>query len=649
MKFLRTITSKIKSIPTKVKAAAIVAAALATVSGAVFAGYTPGNRPTFDYNKGSDASNCAVTTDPGYDHGRCGSLNGPVFDSFVNTPYYGDERAFLDARMSDKTDTKDVLPYVTTGTKDVILRTYIHNNANQSTNSTGVGVAKDTKVRIALPTATDTSLRARSYITASNATPSEVTDTADLVDTTPFSVSYVPGSAKIYNGAHQGGFNLSDNIVTTGDLVGYDQMDGNFPGCFNYQAYVEIHVKINVPTVSITKQVKNATDGAWQKATVAKPGETVKWLVTIKNTGNTTLDDVDVSDALPPHFAVVPGSVKRTDGANNGVAQNDTSLFTDKGINFTSYGSGAALYVRFDTLVKDDLTTCEAVMQNQAFVTTKETPVEQKDTANVTIKKDNCTPPPTPVVTCDALTATTYSLKTGESTDFTAAATASHTTITGYIFKVNGQVVQDSASNKYTFTKGTEGTYAVDVTVKSPIGNVTSASCAKNITVTKIVTPIYTCDALTFSKATLLTGEKFTTTVRYTAAGGATFKQAVFNFGDSATYTTNSGTNGVVTAEHSFAAKGNYAITVKLDFLVNGQTKTVEGGNCANQVTVTTEKCLIPGKEQFDKNDSVHCNDVKGVTTLPNTGAGNMLGLFAGITVAGAVLHNVFTRRAFRR
>ncbi|MEK9195762.1 MAG: hypothetical protein AAB914_00155, partial [Patescibacteria group bacterium] len=52
------------------------------------AGFFP-VRPTFDYNKYSGNNDCNDTSNIARDGGRCGSLDGPVFNSFVNTPSYG--------------------------------------------------------------------------------------------------------------------------------------------------------------------------------------------------------------------------------------------------------------------------------------------------------------------------------------------------------------------------------------------------------------------------------------------------------------------------------------------------------------------------------------------------------------------------------
>ena len=84
--------------------------------------------------------------------------------------------------------------------------------------------------------------------------------------------------------------------------------------------------------------------------------------------------------------------------------------------------------------------------------------------------------------------------------------------------------------------------------------------------------------------------------------------------------------------------------------MVNGVAQEVSGANCAGKVTVTKtpEKCKIHGKETLDATDK-NCAEVLAKTTLPDTGAGSMIGIFAGVTAAGAFLHNMLARRAASR
>jgi uncharacterized repeat protein (TIGR01451 family) len=105
--------------------------------------------------------------------------------------------------------------------------------------------------------------------------------------------------------------------------------------------------------------------------------------------------------------------------------------------------------------------------------------------------------------------------------------------------------------------------------------------------------------------------------------------------------------------------EGTFTISVSVKF-ANGKTATSE--DCKMQVKVSEDKCPIPGKENLPvdspdcyepcpipgkenlRKDSPDCKDVQAaVTTLPNTGAGSIAGLFGSVSIAGAVLHRRFT------
>lgn len=493
---------------------------LAVLSGAaVFAGWSP-DRPVFDWNN------------PAH---RQGSLNGPVFNSFINTPYYGDERAFFDAARTDQIGTgndvfKDVLPFAAQGSREVILRSYVHNDANQTTNGTnldGAGVAKNTKIRIDLPTGQAKALRARSYVTWDNPAPGyvgEVTDTTELVDNIPFSIQYVPGSAVIYNAAHNSGLALSDTIVTSGAPLGYEQMNGLFPGCFDFQAIVEIKVKVVVPNITINKQVRKAGQDGWFESANVKPGDNVQWLIAVQNNGTTDLNNVQVSDQLPPYVQLVPGSVRYIDAAQD-VTQQDGPLFTTGGIDTGTWKPNGGFYVRFDTTAKDDFKGCEVTIRNLAFTKSKQTPNEIQDQADVKIAKD-CVPEQ-PVLSCDLL------------------------------------------------------------------------------------------------KAELLQDRTYRFTVNTTAQGGASVRRYFYDFGDSTPVLTTD--KNVV--EHTFPEEGDFQVGAQVEFSVDSQTQTVNGEACKTVIS-TKKPPVTPPTEQ-----------------LPVTGSGSVIGLFAGVSALGVVLHRVWLVR----
>lgn len=472
MKFIKNIIKKSKYNTKALLVVALVVAGAGFGMGAVQAEFYPDRTP-FDYSVPCDPSDDNI-----YD--RCGSLTGPVFNSFINTPSYGDERAFADARRSDQTESgsyKNVLPDVNKGSQEVVIRTYVHNNANESTNESGLGVAKGTNVRIDLPEATSNVLRARSYISADNA--DLVEDTVDLTGTQDFSIEYVPGSAKLYNNtAFSGEGNhatLSDDIVTTGALIGDDAMDGELPGCFEYEATVFITVKIipEEPDIDFKKEVRShvsaeaiengAEKDTWGELESVNPGDRVQWLMTTQNTGEVQLDDINVRDVLPPHVELVPGTVRRVDASRDQILQ-DGPLF-DGGYNVGSYGAGSGVYVMFDTVSLGDFEGCEVRVRNRGFVSSKQTE-ERSDTADLIIKKTDCVPekPEEPVFECTDLGLTRVK---GRTYRFTTSATAANgATIKHYEYSFGDDsdvLVTDKNTVEHTYVE--PGTYIATVDV----------------------------------------------------------------------------------------------------------------------------------------------------------------------------------------
>lgn len=150
--------------------------------------------------------------------------------------------------------------------------------------------------------------------------------------------------------------------------------------------------------------------------------------------------------------------------------------------------------------------------------------------------------------------------------------------------------------------------------------------------------PIYLCDLLS---VVVLNDRKFKFTTTATARNGATVKDYSYDFGDD-TRVTVSDSNSV---EHTYAKEGNYKINVVVNFNVDNEVKSATSENCIKQVNIKADVCPIPGKENLpaDSKDCKEDEKVKAVvTTLPNTGAGSIAGLFAAVTAAGAVAHRTF-------
>lgn len=507
------IMNKLRSLSRKTKfaAAALVIAGTAAIAIPVVNAEFGPDRPTYDYSKfDPNNKNCDDANNIAAQNGRCGSMNGPVFNSFTNNPTYGDERSFVDGRKSDaaQSTTADAIQNVNEGSKEVTLRMYVHNNANPGTNClpvhlkadgtcsqidpTAKGIAHNAKVRFELPTGTEQVLRTKGYISADNA--STVFDSADMLGTEKFSVSYIPGSATLMrnNVPHA----LSDSIVTSGAQIGNDAMNGELPGCFDYASLITIRVKINVqetPKLQVTKEVKVKGAEGWNKEISTKPNTEIQWRIGTKDISNSNLNNVIVRDVLPPHVKMVPGSL-RLISTGSDKAQNDesTKFFFAGGVNVGNYVPGSTQYAIFNTTTQDDFAGCQTRIRNIVHGRSDQTPAEETDTADVIITKENCNETATPAYACNSLTGTV-----GTNRNVTFNTTASATggasiTLYQYDFGDGTPVFTTNKANvQHAYAK--DGNYAARVKVQFAVAGKTvydeGDKCATPISFTTPGTP----------------------------------------------------------------------------------------------------------------------------------------------------------------
>lgn len=198
-----------------------------------------------------------------------------TFNSITDNPVVGDERAFLRGAITTAASYSDPVTGVQDG-DTVKLIMYVHNNAAENLGL----VAVNTTVKVDLPSSSAANQTVTGYVRADNATPVEVYDTVDIASLggKDFTMTYIPGSAKLTNNVFTSGIALSDSIVTTGALIGYDSINGEIPGCDPYSGWVTLKVSIDIPNpqygcdlLTVTKlgdrQIRadvatTATDGA---------------------------------------------------------------------------------------------------------------------------------------------------------------------------------------------------------------------------------------------------------------------------------------------------------------------------------------------------------------------------------------------------
>lgn len=358
---------------TKLGLGAVVAAIAVALPVMAIAGWYP-NRPLKVWTGPNT---------PGFDY--------VTFNSFTNVPE-GNEQQFFDGKQWNTTPGGFQDPIKVKVGDEIKLRTYVHNNADSSLNDAAhqyKGIARNTKVKISLPTAVGTEMNAVSQISADNANPGSVFDTTNFVsaDGTPYKLSYVAGSA--YADTHvRAGMPLSDSIVAGGALIGENGPDGNVPGCFEHDMYVIVKVKVEAAPLAIQKHVAFPSQ-AFVKQVEAKPGDRLYFKVDFSNTGSTAINGVAITDKLPDKFTVLPGTVKLYNGNfPNGTVLPDTALFTAGGVGVGDYAGGTNGYILYQVTLKPDAV---GPLNNVACVHSTNIPYDKCDNAKV------ITPtPPTP-------------------------------------------------------------------------------------------------------------------------------------------------------------------------------------------------------------------------------------------------------------
>lgn len=285
-----------------------------------------------------------------------------TFNSITNNPIDGDERNF--ARAVETSDPVGDIANVEAG-KTYTIRMVAHNNAAANLNLKATG----TRASVGIPSKSGTSLSVTNFVTADNATPKEVWDEVVFKSNKEFSLVYVPGSARIYNSGYAKGGNgqaLPDSLVTSaGAKLGYEKAgDGIIPGCFQYLSYVEYKVRpqfAEIPDFSITKDVRKSGTTTYGQTASVNPGEKVDFRITFKNTGESTLKNVIIKDALPAGMTYVAGTAKLQN--SNYVYPNMYSLnekLFSEGSNIGTYTVGANAFVTFSATVNsnDKLAVC---------------------------------------------------------------------------------------------------------------------------------------------------------------------------------------------------------------------------------------------------------------------------------------------------
>lgn len=166
-------------------------------------------------------------------------------------------------------------------------------------------------------------------------------------------LQYIPGTAtwkhaSTANGPMTVTQSVSDDVVLSPNGINLGTENPCQAGSIVIQA------REVIPGVKVIKQVEGVNQtNAWTTQNTANPGDTLKYMITYQNTGNTVQNNVVIRDNLPPKMSLVSGStVVYTTATPNGSKQPDDNI-TGGGIDIGSYLPNAGAYVVFEVKVPD--------------------------------------------------------------------------------------------------------------------------------------------------------------------------------------------------------------------------------------------------------------------------------------------------------
>ncbi|MFZ1812263.1 MAG: hypothetical protein WAU02_01910 [Candidatus Saccharimonadales bacterium] len=518
-----------------------------------------------------------------------------TFNSITNNPEYGDEREFLTVRDLTTGQTLGGSTTIVPG-HEYLFQVYIHNNAASNLNTAEnsyKGIARGTTVEAAVPSTVNGTADAAAYVRATNANPGEVWDTVKLTSSSAITLDYQEGSARLFTKAYASGVQLNDAIMTdTGVKVGYDNLNGDWPGCLPYSGTVTFKVKAVAPAANFTlvKDVrKNGTMTYGQTASV-NPGDKVDYRISFKNIGQATLNNVVIKDTLPQGIVYVPGTAKLSNYSYQypNLYSLSDKLFTSTGENIGSYLPDGNANVTFTAQVvaNDNLPVCGAnTLKNIARVETDT--AYTTDDADVTVTK---TCQPAPAVACKAITP--HQISRTEFNFDGSATTENGATVSTYTYVVKnaaGTVVKTVTvnstaltANSGTITLPETGVYTVILTVTTSLGDKTSPQCQTTVEVKPApVVPVYVCNFVTVNQ---ISRTQFSFATDYKVEN-ATFVRVDYVVRNAAGTEIYRGPNTTYTQ----TTVGAYSVEAIVVVKVDGVEKTATSANCKKSFEVKSE------------------------------------------------------------
>jgi uncharacterized repeat protein (TIGR01451 family) len=195
--------------------------------------------------------------------------------------------------------------------QEVYLLAYVHNGA-ASNSDPSVGTARDVELNVNVPTAAGTDHTVTAAWHGSNTNTASGSFT--LHTTGSRTVEIVPNSGQLFDA-------FGNAIGGTVDISSGHYVLGDQQACFEFAKFFRFKVRIanpvGTPALSITKQVRNVTQGSttYSSSTTAATGQTVQYQIKVKNTGTATALNTTLTDTGTSGTSYTSGTLQISNGA----------------------------------------------------------------------------------------------------------------------------------------------------------------------------------------------------------------------------------------------------------------------------------------------------------------------------------------------
>lgn len=374
----------------------------------------------------------------------------------------------------------------------VKFQVYYHNMENPDSGK----VAENLNVKINIPTTVGKSRTVTTEIKGSNT--NTVTDQVYVnINRDDAYLEFIPGSA-VWK--HNKGTNqqpniveekISDAVVTSANGLVIE----NAKPCFNFDATITVLARVKVPAVKVVKQSRvKGSNAQWSNNNTAKPGETLEYLITYENIGNTEQKNVIVRDNLPPKMTLVSGSTYLANATNpNGVKYNSDNIASG-GINIGSYVPGGDAFVKFEVKIPTaDKLECGATEFRNVGVVRPEGMNEYYNTAITVVNNTECKTDE-PIALCKDVTIERLGGRKIKATVAYTATPANRVVLKNVEYNFGDgstPLVSTNTTAEYTYAK--DGTYNVTAKLTFAVDGVnktvSSESCSEVVTFGTTPTP----------------------------------------------------------------------------------------------------------------------------------------------------------------